>query len=480
MKSLSTVILPINIFATLIRSTREQGKTAELGMNLFWNTPHFLRKFKAYCFSALLLFAPFESLFSQVPAKRADDFVHSIGVAVHFDRNTGPYSNGTNVRQRLADLGIKHVRDQIREPEITNYPLVKSVANTGVRFTGFLHGDFKNPAYGPAWWLQQVKNAGAMYAYEAIEGANEADLGFGFVYKGAQWPAGVKAFQIDLYNTVKNDPSIRHLPVLGPTIGGGDKRTPAAALGDLSAYVDYGNFHYYKADGQTYSEGYPDWDLQSVKNFHNVIFGTKPYVATEGGYNTAKGASSGISERLDAKYTLRYYLEYWRAGVTRTFKYELFDGGTDDTLTEDNFGLVASDGVRIKSSGRAVKNLIKLLKEPEPTKIFTPESLNFTISEADDYTHYNLLQKSTGKFYLVIWNDAPSWNAEKKHEISNSDAVILKFNQTVSDVKLYSPCTHGTGEVTSFLKPTSLNITVPNHPYIYEITLKPVTSGKVQ
>lgn len=424
----------------------------------------------------VLFSASIHSVLSQIPAKKSDDFINSIGVAVHLYRTNGPYGNGTNVKNRLAELGIKHVRDQIKEVGLGNYPLVKSLADGGVKFTGFLQGDYNNAQYTPAWWLQEVKNAGAMYAYEAFEGPNESDLGFGFTYKGAQWPAGTKAFQIDLYNAVKNDSSIQHLPVLGPSIGGGNKLVPASAMGDISAYVDYGNFHYYKASGQSYSEGYPDWDLQSVKNFHNVMFGIKPYMATEGGYNTATVGSS-ISESLDAKYTLRYYLEYWRLGVTRTFKYELFDEGPTTLLTEDNFGLIANDGMRLKPAASAIKSLTSLLNEPFPSKAFSPNSLKFTITGADSFTHYNLLQKSNGKFYLIIWNDAPSWNASTRVEIANNDPLTITFNQPISEVKHYAPCTNGTSVVSTTLKPTSLNVTIPNHPFIYEIMPEPLNVG---
>ncbi|TAH26152.1 MAG: T9SS C-terminal target domain-containing protein [Cytophagales bacterium] len=412
---------------------------------------------------------------TQFQAKKADDFINSIGVATHIDRSAGPYSNAANVKSQLLNLGIKHIRDQIRETNITNYTLVKDLADNGIKSTGFLQGDFNNSLWTPSWWIQQVKNMGAAYAYEAFEGPNEADLGFGFIYKGQTWPNGVREFQKDIYLTVKNDPSISDRPVLGPTIGSGFKPTWANSLGDISAYVDYGNFHYYKAWGQSYSEGFPDWDLQNVKDFHNAMFGNKPYMATEGSYQTAINGG-GISELLNAKYTLRYYLEYWRLGVVRTFKYELFDGGTSNTDGEQKFGLIENDGITLKPAAIAVKDMISLLADPNPAAVFTPTTLNFTVTNADSYTHYNLLQKSNGKFYLVIWNDAPSWNDNTKTEITNNDPITLTFNQTVVEAKLYMPCTNGTALVSTNTNPTSLNITVPNHPMIYEISLNPTLS----
>lgn len=418
-------------------------------------------------FKLLFVFLIFSSTsFAQTEAKKADDFINSIGVATHLSYS-GIYEDANNVKKQILNLGIKHIRDGLD----IKFAAVKLLADNGIKTTGVLQGDFNIAAQTPAYWIGQVKKAGAMYAFEAFEGPNEADLPMmSFTYQGQGWPDGVRAFQKDLYNTVKNDSAISNRPVLGPTIGSGLKTKLANSMGDISPYVDYGNFHYYKAWGQSYSEGYPDWDLQSVKNFHNVMFGNKPYMATEGSYNTAIQTESGISEVVNGKYTLRFFLEYWRLGVVRTFKYELFDEGLASTNAEDKFGLIKNDGITLKSAGAAVKSLISILSDPFPATAFRPESLKFTISNADNYTHYNLLQKSTGKFYLIIWNDAPSWNADLKIEVNNSDPLTLTFNQTVLEAKLFAPCTNGSVAVSTIANPLSMNIVVPNHPYIYEIT----------
>lgn len=88
--------------------------------------------------------------------------------------------------------------------------------------------------------------------------------------------------------------------------------------------------------------------------------------------------------------------------------------------------------------------MITLFKDPNPATIFVPATLDFTVTNADGYTHYNLLQKSNGKFYLIIWNDAPSWDDNTKTEILNSDAITLTFNQTVFEANQFAPCTNGT------------------------------------
>lgn len=407
------------------------------------------------------------NLHSQVTPKKCDDFINSIGLATHLSYS-GVYSNSTNTKNQLLNLGIKHIRDGLDN----KYSAVKEVANSGIKITGVLQGDFGIAAQTPAFWLKRAKDAGAMYAFEAFEGPNEADLPMmSFQYKGQGWPEGVRNFQMEMYNTVKNDPSISDRPVLGPTIGNGTKTSWAESMGDISAYVDYGNFHYYKAWGQTYSYGYPGWDLQSMINIHKTMFGTKPFMATEGSYHTATNVSGGISEALNAKYTLRYFMEYWRLGVVRTYKYELFDGGVSLTNGEDKFGLIENDGTTIKLAGTAVKDMITLLSEPSPSTTFTPTALDFTITNANSYTHYNLLQKSTGTYYLIIWNDAPSWDDNSRTEIYNNDFINIEFTTPVMEANLYMPCTNGTSLVSTLLNPTTFEVNIPNHPIIYEINM---------
>lgn len=423
--------------------------------------------YKLKYFWIIILICDTVSTTAQLPAKKANDFINSIGVATHLSYD-GVYQNTNNVKNQLLNLGIKHIRDGID----TNFSAVKDLAKSGIKITGILQGDFNIPAQTPTYWIQKVKKAGALDGFEAFEGPNEADLPMMcFTYKGQGWPEGVRAFQKDLYQTVKNDPTLNHLPVLGPTIGSGLKAPFANAMGDISAYVDFGNFHYYKAWGQSYSEGFPDWDLKSVKNSHNVMFGNKPYMSTEGSYHTAIKTESGISESVNAKYTLRFFLEYWRLGIVRTFKYELFDEGTSFSNAEDKFGLIENDGTTIKKTGIALKNLISILTDPFPTKIFTPNSLNFSIINEDSNTHYSLLQKSTGKYYLIIWNDGPSWDEDLKSEIKNTDSLTIIFNQKILQAKLFAPCTNGIEVLKTIQNPKLLTAIIPNHPYIYEITI---------
>src|SRR5437879_1153051 len=75
-----------------------------------------------------------------VPARGASDFLNTIGVATHVGSPNRPYVNTSLVKQRLAELGIRHVRDSVSIPlnptDITDLGIL---AKAGIRF------DFVSP-----------------------------------------------------------------------------------------------------------------------------------------------------------------------------------------------------------------------------------------------------------------------------------------------------------------------------------------------
>src|SRR5690606_15588671 len=124
----------------------------------------------------------------------------------------------------------------------------------------------------------------------------------------------------------------------------------------------------------------------------------------EAGYRTH---AQGVSERADAIYTPRMFAEFFRRGISRTFKYELL------TINDsEKYGLLRSDGTE-KPAFTASKNLINLLSDNTwdaenkawTTPTFTPGTLDYEIATSASTLHDLLLQKSNGDFYLLIWNE---------------------------------------------------------------------------
>ena len=92
-------------------------------------------------------------------------------------------------------------------------------------------------------------------------------------------------------------------------------------------------------------------------------------MATESGYHTAlswDGSHPAVTESAQARYIPRLSLEFYEAGLPRTYMYELIDQGTSLTHREDHFGLLRNDGTE-KPAFRALASMIAILKDPGST-----------------------------------------------------------------------------------------------------------------
>ena len=275
--------------------------------------------------AALALAQPLSTA-SAAAAKQADSFVDSIGVNVHFGFHGTPYYEEPDaVRQRLVELGVRHVRDQIFTDRDDHYATLDGLAQAGVKSTLIL-GDPSGGTDELEELLGVVKTE-LPGAVEALEGPNEYSTMSG----SSEWKSELIAYQDRLYEEVKQDPSLAWLPVIGPSIVGGDQEE----LGDVSGDLDYGNIH-------SYPEGNgPEYKMGANVERAKLNSGSKPIMATETGYTTALGwtpAGPGenrpISEQAMATYMPRLFFEYFSRRLVRTFSYELVDQNPDPDLDE--------------------------------------------------------------------------------------------------------------------------------------------------
>jgi hypothetical protein len=155
------------------------------------------------------------------------------------------------------------------------------------------------------------------------------------------------------------DPALADLPVVGPSFALGNRNL----VGDVSAWLTYGNMHSYPGNQ------HPEWSLHPGPagggEFQRAAInsGAKPVMATETGYHNATAVSSGhmpVAENASAVYIPRLLLDYYARGVKRTFLYELIDQGTGTRNKEGRFGLLSHD-LSEKPAFRAMQRLIGLL-----------------------------------------------------------------------------------------------------------------------
>jgi len=392
---------------------------------------------------------------AQHEAERAtpsDMFVDSVGVNVHLSYADTPYySNFGLIRSSLLRLGLRHVRDGLIDTPLTAYyERHNELGKLGIK------GLFISSPDQPTVLLQQYPTRVAS-SFEAYEGPNEFDIsGTG------NWASTLRRAVKTLYDAARSGarPSA---PVLAPSLV---QSSSYPELGNVSSYIDYGTLHNYFGGRNPGTGGWGDDGYGSIPwalRLANQGYGRKIVITTETGYNNNSRAVDAVPEDISAIYLPRVLLEQWRAGIARTYLYELLSVGPDD------YGLLRKDGTA-KPGFYAVSNLLTLMDDPGKT--FVPGSLEYSITGGDSSLHHLLLQKHDGAFYLALWVEQPGYDVDKKTRLSVSPQDIsLLIASTVVSLNVYQ--WDSQGKVTQrVITPTSpQRLTVTDHLLILRVTL---------
>ena len=368
---------------------------------------------------------------ASVKARAADSFVDSIGVNLHTSYTDTPYATGfATVKQRLEELGIRHVRDGLEAGRPDQYQRLNALAAAGISSTLILG----SPADGADGLDALLAAAKGLSGVAALEGPNEHSTS-----GDPEWKPNLIAYQQALYAKAKGDPALASLPVLAPSIVGGDH----AELGDISAYLDHGNIH-------PYPGGDPPDKIGAQIKSGELNAGTKPILATETGYHTAlgwHGEHPPVTEAVMATYMPRLFMEYFRWGIVRTFSYELLDEWPDPLLAEreSNFGLLRHD-LSPKPAFDVLRNTIAILADPGAP--FTPGELDYTLAEAgilfpgpeSTGLHKVLLQKRDGSFFLALWRTSSVWDPAAQQPLpAPVSPVEVRVSPGLRSAALYLP-----------------------------------------
>ncbi len=360
-------------------------------------------------------------------AKPADSFVDSIGVNTHTAYDWTAYGSGFDlVKQRLSELGVRHIREVLVPEKPEQYQRLNELAGMGIRSTLVL-GD---PANGSEGLRELISTASGQLAgsLDALEGPNEFDA-----RGGSGWAPQLAAYQQQLYSEVKANPALSGVPVVGPSIL---HRSDQEELGDISGSLDYGNIHSYP-----FGEP-PESNIETQLAKAALNSGGKPVMATESGYNTALNSHEEhppVSESAMATYMPRLFLSYFGRGIARTFSYELVDEKQNPDLSEqeEHFGLLKNDFSE-KPAFTALRNLIGILEDPGPA--FAPASLAYSIGGDTADLHQVLLQKRDGSFYLALWRASSVWDVAQRTPIAaGSEPVELELPARTERVDRYMP-----------------------------------------
>ncbi len=409
-----------------------------------------------------------------IPAIASDAFVDAIGTYPVLPKSeNSPDAFLRNVAM-LQDISIRHAFVSIpwtvnRSPNFNNILLlakygVKSVVLTSLKVDGkgAYHCDEPVPPVTPpkctrppADVVAVVKALGPGTVVEGVAGPNEyADGGHN---DDPEAIAKLAAYMRALKKALASDAATQNIPIIGPTFDPsphlinpltGNPKVPKASPAfwepspslDLACCVDYANIHIYDLPFDESSKGKADRNWWEEHLFRYELagypqFDKSHFMMTETGFGTGvnnKNFGRALSLAEQARYVPRQLLRYFKEGFKRIYLYQLEDRGADRNDIEQTFGIVYSDG-KPKPAYFALKRLLNRLSEPGAQ--FLPKPVAMTVNTSAKTVEYLLLQKSTGIYYLVLWDMVDSGDAVAV----SADTVDVIFKQPMKDIRVYDP-----------------------------------------
>jgi hypothetical protein len=410
---------------------------------------------------------------------RASDFLNSIGA------NSAIATRGERLEKTIECakyVGIRWFRAGI-EGSVPMESYLDLHRQAGVRFSWGLGSGGSNLAK----LIETGRVAAKGGALLAFEGPNEPN-NWGIKYQGEagggqepSWMAVAK-LQRDLYNAVKSDPLLRSYPVWSISEGGAERdnvglqflTVPPGAGTTMPAgtkYADFANVHNYiyhpnasglednktwkasdpssacKVDG-LYGEYGRTW-AKHFAGYSEKDLLTLPRVTTETGCTI----ESPVTEEIHALNLMSLYLDQFKRGWSHTAVYLLRD--RVDEAGNQKFGFYRPDYTPRKAAVY-LHNLTSILADSGAQA--RAGSQEYAIANGPETVHDMLIQKSNGKFWLVVWGEM----------LKGSATITVQLGSARPEVKIYDP-TIGTQVLRTHRNARLVNLTLSDHPLIIEL-----------
>ncbi len=415
---------------------------------------------KIFWYSLLISLAAWCHLGAAEIARHADDFVDSMGINLHLEISAPVYNEPL-----IGGLGLRHFRSNVKPSSTATLltRLTSLYANYGTRVNIICDSTLITPIQ----YRDLMK--GAMF--ESIEGLNEPDgttrsyLSLTDNAAAQSYPATL-TFQQDLFNAMSSDPATVAKTVLSPAMS-----NPANSVYLRGVAADVIAMHSYPAQQMPTGGLLTSYVMPSAELMASPNSGVMTLIASETGYQGGN-VSTGISDPAAAKYIPRTYAEYFRLGIAQTYLYEMVDkaGSTKYGLLDSAFGY--------KPAYTTVKNLVSLLGESTwnasraswvSPATFSPGVLDYTISGGASSVHHVLLQKSDGTFYLLLWQEVPSYDSTLHLDITNPTVpVSLAFNISITSAALYN--LQSATPIATYGITRTLTVNVPDEVVVLQLT----------
>jgi hypothetical protein len=389
-------------------------------------------------------------------AQSARAFGDSVGVNTHIGWSDTPaYADYNAVEARLRELGVRYVRDGLCPTCVAWIDRLRRLGAAGIR-SDIIATDLTAGAARIQQNLTVIRNqlAGAVVSVEA---PNEPDQ-----QGDSEWIAKTRALQQTLWTSVKGDPALAQLTVIGPALV---YPTSWAQLGDLTPYLDRGNMHPYPGGGT------PLHNLADLIPLTALTSGNKPIVATETGYHsdlTTTSGHYGTSERAIGIYTPRLALEGFRNGLDRTYIYQLADPWTNVSGFENKFGLLRAD-LSPKPAFLSLRNLLRAV-DADSAPVASPGGLRLSLADAPSDLRHLLLRSADGSYALVLWREVSVWDRVAQQDLTPTPAAFeVVFGERITLAQQFNPVDSDT-ELQRWNNPRSIPLVLGGSPVVLKLT----------
>jgi hypothetical protein len=370
------------------------------------------------------------------------DFVQMIGVGVHLRYTDTAYANVRNVMDDMKFLGINHARDDL--PGTDNHEslyardMIKRIAFEGIKFDlCFPIGWQEAGAVSFVKILEQIVPGSVAF----VEGFNEINNNPGS-FKGPGGVAIAAAGQKAIYDAIKSDPVLQHIPVIDMT-GFVELKDPTFAYGgSLKGYADLMNNHVYAQNGEQPARRSITTDkLGPYKAMEEPM----PKAITEFGYSSLPQSGwlvIGVDERTQAKGIVNGLFDAARSGYDKVYIYELLDQkpDPDSKELEFHFGLFTVDN-RPKASALALHNLTQVLHDtsnPDAARKMTGQLVRAEAPDSKEPVFTLTLNKSDGTNLAAIWREPPFWDRANGRPFEpKSVRANVSFEGACSSIRQY-------------------------------------------
>jgi hypothetical protein len=264
----------------------------------------------------------------------------------------------------------------------------------------------------------------------------------------ADWAPRLRDFQAWLYQTVKSNPRLASVPVVGPSIWG-RLTNDYLELGSLQPNVDKACLHYYTGGRRPTRAGRPsgggegggsdDYGIGDAIREASLIAPSRPVWITEYGYPVAGPGTPPsphmITETAAAKYLLRGLLDAFALGVEKIYIYSLID---DVQRSPPRYHGLLDGSLRRRPAFHAVRNLMALFADRGAA--FTPGALDYSLGNAAGAVKQQLFQKSDGTFLLSMYQDVDSYDrSSRRDKAVRSVPVRLGLARAASRIEIFTP-----------------------------------------